>query len=48
MERMLITKTVKIPLTVVPLVQVQKKSITGYKENKMVIYEPFILYMHAS
>lgn len=48
METMLIRKTVKIPLTVVPLVQVQKKSITGYKENKMVIYEPFILYMHAS
>jgi peptide/nickel transport system substrate-binding protein len=45
MERMLIVKTVKIPLTVTPLVQVHKNTFGGYTETKMVIYQPFMLYM---
>ena len=43
METMLIEKTVKIPLTVGPLVQIHRASIGGYTQTKLYYYQPFLL-----
>lgn len=48
MERMLIDKTVKIPLTVTPLVQIHKNTFGGYQQTKIFIYQPFMLYMSGN
>lgn len=41
MEKMLVDRTVKIPLYVDPLIQVSRKALGGYRETKMYFYQQF-------